>query len=46
MPVSSISIAVSGSNSAQAAFELVVSSYPDSTMAMLAQQALDRLRQP
>ena len=31
---------------AQQAFELVVKNYPDSTMATLAQQALDRLSQP
>ncbi len=31
---------------AQQAFELVVKNYSDSTMAMLAQQALDRLSQP
>ncbi len=31
---------------AQQAFELVVENYPDSSMAILAQQALDRLNQP
>ena len=31
---------------ARQAFELVVANYPDSTMATLAQQALDRLNQP
>ena len=31
---------------ARQAFELVLSNYPDTTMATLAQQALDRLGQP
>ena len=31
---------------ARQAFELVVTNYPDSTMATLAQQALDRISQP
>ena len=34
------------SDRARQAFELVVTNYPDSTMATLAQQALDRLSQP